>query len=82
MAESRLNLKELKRSTVSSLLVVAGVGTVAFGIGLLIDPEHAWKVFLVNFLLWTGISVADPDFSAIFEITNAHWARSQVREVA
>lgn len=82
MAESRLNLKELKRSTVSSLLVVAGVGTVAFGIGLLIDPEHAWKVFLVNFLLWTGISVAGPVFSAILEITNAHWARSQVREVA
>ena len=82
MADHRLNLKKLDRSGISLLLTVAAVGTVAFGIGLLLDWEHAWKVFLVNFLLWTGISVAGPVFSAIFELTNARWASRQVREVA
>ena len=82
MAELRLNFKELNKSGVNLLLGIAAVATVAFTIGLLLDPQHAWKVFLANFLLWMGISVAGPVFSAIFELTNARWASIQVREVA
>ncbi len=82
MAETRLNLKELDRPQINLLLIVAGAGLAVFGIGLLIDPEHTWKVFLVNFLLWTGISIAGPVFSAIFELTNARWASPRVRDVA
>jgi hypothetical protein len=82
MAEIQLNFKELDKSGIILLLGIGGGGTVAFALGLLLDPQHAWKVFLVNFLLWTGISVAGPVFSAIFELTNARWASGQVREVA
>ena len=82
MAEIQLNFKKLDRSGIILLLGISAVGAVAFTIGLLLDPEHAWKVYLVNFLLWTGISVAGPVFSAIFELTNARWASRQVREVA
>ena len=82
MAEIRLNLKELDRSGMNVLLIAGGVGAVIFGIGLLIDAEHTWKVFLVNLLFWMGISVAGAVFSAIFELTNARWASRRVREVA
>ncbi|MEE8350381.1 MAG: hypothetical protein V3R94_12470 [Acidobacteriota bacterium] len=82
MAAIELKFKQLDKTGIILLLGTCGAGTVAFLIGLLLDSDHAWKVFLVNFLLWTGISVAGPVFSAIFELTNARWATTQVRELA
>jgi hypothetical protein len=82
MTQLQLKFKELDRSGIILLLSIGGIGALAFTVGLFLDPEHAWKVYLVNFLFWTGISVAGPVFSAIFELTNARWASPQVREVA
>ncbi|MEE2822785.1 MAG: hypothetical protein VYA53_07360 [Acidobacteriota bacterium] len=76
-------LKPEKLSGLKTYLVIlAAAGVVTFGIGVLADPEHTWKIFLVNFLFWSGISVAGPIFSAIFELTNARWASRKLREIA
>ena len=34
-----------------------------------------WQVYLVNFLVWTGISASGIVFAAILNVTNAKWAR-------
>jgi len=57
------------------LLGAAGVGLLAFIVGLLTDATRAWSALLVNFLFWSGLGHAGVAFSAIFFITSARWAR-------
>ena len=45
------------------------------------EPSRMWQIYLVNLLLWTGIAQAGAIFSAVLEITNAHWG-SRMRAVA
>lgn len=45
------------------------------------NPLRVWQIYLVNFLLWTGIAQAGAIFSAVLEITNARWG-NRVRQVA
>ena len=81
MTEARLNFDTLNRTKVL-LLGTALVGALAFAVGVLQRPGQTWKVFLVNFLFWSGISVSGLVFSAIFQLTKARWAVGQVRIVA
>jgi uncharacterized membrane protein len=59
-------------------LVLAGlvaVGAVSF-LGALAGGSgtHAWAVFLVNLLFWSGLSAAGPAIAGILELTEARWA--------
>ena len=42
---------------------------------------HAWALFLVNLLFWSGLAAAGPAIAGIFELTEARWA-AQLRRIA
>lgn len=44
-------------------------------------PTRMWQIYLVNFLLWTGIAQGGAIFSAALEMTNARWG-CKMRQVA
>ena len=44
-------------------------------------PTRMWQIYLVNFLLWTGIAQGGVIFSAALELTNARWG-DKMRQVA
>lgn len=81
MTEAHSHSFKLNRTT-SLLLGAAFVGVLAFAIGVAQSPQHTWKIFLVNFLFWSGISISGVVFSAIFQLTKARWAVDRVRTVA
>ncbi|MBD3290507.1 hypothetical protein GF337_17010 [candidate division KSB1 bacterium] len=45
------------------------------------EPTRMWQIYLINFLLWTGIAQAGAVFSAILELTNAEWGH-RMQQVA
>ena len=59
-------------------LVLGGlvaVGAISFLVALAGGSgTHAWAVFLVNLLFWSGLSAAGPAIAGIFELTEARWA--------
>ncbi|MBI4455553.1 MAG: hypothetical protein HY644_06610 [Acidobacteria bacterium] len=77
------DLQEIKPPTsiVALLCLVVASGGVAFWLGVTNRPEHSWKVFLVNFLFWSGISISGLVFCAVFELTHARWP-GPVRHIA
>ena len=81
MTAAGSHFNKLNRTT-ALLLGAAVVGALAFAVGVVERPTQTWKVFLVNFLFWSGISISGVVFSAIFQLTNARWAARQVRTVA
>jgi hypothetical protein len=66
-------------------LVLAGLialGAVSFLVALARGSgTHAWAVFLVNLLFWSGLSAAGPAIAGIFELTEARWA-GRLRRIA
>jgi len=81
MTEARSHFFKLNRTT-GLLLGAAVLGMLAFAIGVAQRPQQTWKIFLVNFLFWSGISISGVVFSAIFQLTKARWAVDRVRTVA
>ncbi len=69
----------------ASGIVGAGAVLAVLGIGLFValvfgdDPARAWRMFLINFLFFTGIAIAGVLFVAIQKITKARWAGPIVR---
>ncbi|MCZ6750381.1 MAG: hypothetical protein O7E51_00965 [Acidobacteria bacterium] len=68
--------RPLRRGILPLLALLTAAGAVAF---LLLlngaNPVRAWQIFLVNFLFWSGVAVAGVVLAAIFQVTNARWAR-------
>ena len=66
-------------------LVLAGLvalGALSFVVALAgRSGTHAWAVFLVNLLFWSGLSAAGPAIAGIFELTEARWA-GRLRRIA
>ena len=81
MTEARSHSVKLNRTT-GLLLGAAVLGVLAFAIGVAQRPQQTWKIFLVNFLFWSGISISGVVFSAMFQLTKARWAAERVRTVA
>jgi hypothetical protein len=64
--------------SLGALLASVGLGLFAF---LLFgdDPGRAWRMFLINFLFFTGIAMGGILFVAIHKVTKARWAGPIIR---
>jgi hypothetical protein len=63
-------------------IVLVLAGAVAFVLGLTsADPAHAWSIYLVNIVFWSGIAASGPAVAAIMQLTEARWSPS-VRRIA
>jgi Ni/Fe-hydrogenase subunit HybB-like protein len=52
------------------------MGAVSFVVGISgADAQRAWQVYLVNFVFWAGLCFGGVMLVAVFNMTNAHWAR-------
>jgi hypothetical protein len=66
-------------------LLAAGAILAAGGLGLFLfqvlgdDPARAWRMFLVNFVFFTGLSAGAVIFAATQKITKGVWAGSVIR---
>ncbi len=66
-------------------LVLLGAALAVVGLGLFAflltgdDPGRAWRMFLINFLYFTGIAMGGILFAAIQKATKARWAGSIIR---
>lgn len=66
--------KDLRLNIILWCLV--SIGAVFFIMALLLGQStRAWGIFLVNFMFWTGISLAGVTFAAILHLTKARWSR-------
>ena len=59
--------------------VLAALGAVAFVTTS--DWPHAWSVYLVNVLFWSGLAATGPAIAAMMQLTEARWSPS-VRRLA
>lgn len=73
------NGKTSAATTVCSLLVL--VGAVALFLGIRSDPLRAWRIYLVNFLFFTGIGAGGILFVCALNMASGTWGRN-VRRVA
>ncbi|MBN2012049.1 hypothetical protein JW960_22160 [candidate division KSB1 bacterium] len=78
MKENNALVKNIR--IITGALIVAGIVFVVLG-ARSNEPSRMWQIYLVNFLLWTGVAQAGAIFSAVLEITNARWG-SRMRSVA
>jgi len=60
-------------------VILAGIGTGIFIIGLFLAPDRAWQALLVSWLYFTSISSAGVMFVAVQRITTARWSRPIIR---
>ena len=60
-------------------VVLAGIGTLIFIIGLFIQPDRAWQSLFTNWLYFASISSAGVMFVAVQRITTARWSRTIIR---
>jgi hypothetical protein len=63
---------------VFSCMVLAGIITFIYGLNGE-ETIRIWRVFLVNYVWWTGICFGSFLFSALLNMTNARWGRSLKR---
>jgi hypothetical protein len=62
--------------------VLALLGAAAFVVGALSgDPRHAWAIYLVNLVFWSGLAVTGPAIAGMMQLTEARWSPS-VRRLA
>jgi hypothetical protein len=62
--------------------VLALVGAVAFVMGALsAEARHAWSIYLVNLVFWSGLAVTGPAIAGMMQLTEARWSPA-VRRIA
>jgi len=54
-------------------LILIGGATFIYGLNGQ-HPEHAWQVYLINFLLWSAIAQGAVLFSTVMHMTKARWS--------
>lgn len=64
--------------TLGAVLAVVGVGLFTAQV-LGDDPSRAWRMFLVNFMFFTGLAAGAVIFAATQKITNAVWSGPVIR---
>ena len=61
---------------------LALIGALTFVMGALsADPRHAWAIYLVNVVFWSGLAVTGPAIAGMMQITEARWSPT-VRRLA
>jgi hypothetical protein len=66
-------------------LLVLGAALAVIGLGLFVvlalgsDPDRAWRMFLVDFLFFTGVAAGAVIFAATQKITKGTWAGPIIR---
>jgi Ni/Fe-hydrogenase subunit HybB-like protein len=60
-------------TAVLGLLVLLGAGSLVRGAAST-DPTHAWSIYLVNLLFWSGLAVTGPAIASMMELTEARWS--------
>ena len=55
------------------LLVLLGAGSLVRGAAST-DATHAWSIYLVNLLFWSGLAVTGPAIASMMELTEARWS--------
>ncbi len=66
--------KPVHKGLVGALALLAVLGILAFISMITGDqPERGWEIFLVNFLLFTGMSLGAIAFTAAASLSNARW---------
>ncbi len=69
----------------ASRMLMAGVVLAFIGIILFVvqitgdDPARGWRIFLVNFLFFTGIAVGANIFAAIQKVVKSRWSGAIIR---
>ena len=71
--------KPIPRGLTLTALVLAGIGVVAFVVGLMSDADRAWRAYHVSWLFFTSLSSAGVLFVAVQRITTARWSRAIIR---
>jgi len=62
-------------------LLLVLIGAAAWAFGMASDPLRAWRIYLVNFLFFTGIGVGAVLFVCTVNIASGGWARN-IKRVA
>ncbi|CAN5465206.1 membrane protein [soil metagenome] len=75
----RAYTKPTPKALTLTLLVLAAIGTLAFIVGLMADPDRAWRAYHVSWLFFTSLSSAGVLFVAVQRITTARWSRAIIR---
>ena len=75
----RAYTKPIPGALTGALLALAAVGTLAFIVALLSDPDRAWRAYHVSWLFFTSLSSAGVMFVAVQRITTARWSRAIIR---
>src|SRR5262249_28074635 len=62
--------------------ILVWLGGVAFAMGALWgDGRHAWAIYLVNLVFWSGLGVTGPAIAGMMQLTEARWSPG-VRRIA
>src|SRR5690349_20153997 len=57
----------------TALAATAGIGAAVFVRTALDAPQEAWRIYLVNFLVCSGIASGAVALAAILEVSDARW---------
>jgi Ni/Fe-hydrogenase subunit HybB-like protein len=70
----KTNAVDWPSTFVTALYLLLAVGTASFLFGIFTSNHaRAWQIYLVNFLFWSGLSVAGVIISATWHIVGAQW---------
>lgn len=62
--------------------ILAALGAVAFVVGAAsADAPHAWSMYLVNLVFWSGLAATGPAVAGMMQLTEARWSPS-VRRIS
>ena len=75
----RAYTKPVPKALTLTCVALAAIGTLAFIVALLADPDRAWRAYHVSWLFFTSLSSAGVMFVAVQRITTARWSRAIIR---
>ncbi len=84
-AEQRLEVFKRGLNAPTQGLMLAGAVFAVIGVAVFVmlllgdDPARAWRMFLVDFLFFTGFSVGAIIFAATQKIAKGHWSGPIIR---
>lgn len=72
---NKLDARHLELNSGTNTLVygLMGIGAVAFGAGLMVNPARAWNSFLINHTLFLGLGIGGLFFLVIHYLALAGW---------